>query len=464
MPYLLLFIALSLAFRYGRAPLRALLFCLVCVWGAFEAIYGLLQLTTIVPSRHPAFAMTGHFDNPGPFGGFAAMAMALAGAYLVRYRRRRKGFYRASLYCIAAASFALGVLVLPASMSRAGWLALAAAALYIVLSDRVMRAWMISARWRIPVAVSLSLALLAGAFLLKSDSALGRLHIWRVEALAIADNPPGSGPSTALGAYGEAQERFFRAHLEDVPEAVVRVAGCPEYPFNEYLGLGMEYGVAGLLLSVAIVVAAIALLYRRRDVFAAGMLAWSVFALASYPLSVTQTSVLLVVFLASAVPESKLHLRPLRIGACTLAAVLCVPAILHLGDKSGIIDRSAYRELYSRAYFLYQAGEYEQSNAVLTEGAAVSSDPMFRVIMGRNCEALGDVAGAEEEYLRAYYMVPCRIYPLVRLMRLKIREGRDDEARAIGEKILSMPLSEGHRPMLKLRRETEASLDSLRRL
>lgn len=464
MPYLLLFIALSLAFRYGRASLRALLFCLVYVWGAFEAFYGLLQLTPFVASRHPAFAMTGHFDNPGPFGGFVAMTMALAGAYLVRYRRRRKGLYRASLYCIAAVSFSLGVLVLPASMSRAGWLALAVAALYIVLSDRAIRAWLTSSRWRMPVAVSLSAALLAGAFLLKSDSALGRLHIWRVEALAIADNPLGSGPSTALGAYGAAQERFFRAHLEDVPEAVVRVAGCPEYPFNEYLGLGMEYGVAGLLLSIAIALVAIVLLSLRRELSAAGMIACAVFALASYPLSVTQTSVLLVVLLASAIPPCNVHSRAARAVACPLAAVLCVVAISHLDGRSGIIDRSAYRELYSRAYFLYQAGEYVQSNAVLSEGAAVSSDPMFRVIMGRNYEALGDAAGAEAEYLRAHYMVPCRIYPLVRLMRLTIRAGRDAEARAIGEKILSMPLSEGHGSMLKLRRETEASLDSLRRL
>ena len=81
--------------------------------------------------------------------------------------------------------------------------------------------------------------------------------------------------------------------------------------------------------------------------------------------------------------------------------------------------------------------------------------------MGRNSEALGDNVSAEDEYLTAWYMVPCRIYPLVRLMRLKIRCGDNAGAVLIGEKIVSMPIREGHRNMLKLRNEAAASLDSL---
>lgn len=32
------------------------------------------------------------------------------------------------------------------------------------------------------------------------------------------------------------------------------IAGCPEYAFNEYLRMGMEFGILGLLLSVAVIV------------------------------------------------------------------------------------------------------------------------------------------------------------------------------------------------------------------
>ena len=139
--------------------------------------------------------------------------------------------------------------------------------------------------------------------MMKRDSALGRLHIWRIEAIAISEHPLGTGPGTALGTYGKTQEQFFRERLHDVPESVVRVAGCPEFPFNEYLGIGMEFGVPGLVLSLIVMAWAIFVLVRRRDLMAPGLIAWAVFALASYPLSVAQTSVLLLVFLASAVPS-----------------------------------------------------------------------------------------------------------------------------------------------------------------
>ena len=118
--------------------------------------------------------------------------------------------------------------------------------------------------------------------------------------------------------------------------------------------------------------------------------------------------------------------------------------------------------MYNRGYLLYQSGQHEESNEILAEGAGISSDPMFHVIMGRNSEAIGDAGAAEAEYLTAWYMVPCRIYPLVRLMRLKIRCGDNAAAISIGEKIISVPVRDGHRNMLRLKEETTVSLDSLR--
>ena len=61
---------------------------------------------------------------------------------------------------------------------------------------------------------------------------------------------------------------------------------------------------------------------------------------------------------------------------------------------------------------------------VLEEGALLSCDPMFEIIMGKNAEALGDLDRATELYEKAHYMVPSRLYPMVRLMRLQIRQAR----------------------------------------
>ena len=101
------------------------------------------------------------------------------------------------------------------------------------------------------------------------------------------------------------------------------------------------------------------------------------------------------------------------------------------------------------------------SNEVLSQGADVSSDPLFYVIMGRNYEAMGEYDLAIEKYTQAYYMVPCRIYPLVRIMRLEIAIGNNEQAVNVGQIILNKALRENNVQMMKLYEETAKSVDSL---
>ena len=87
---------------------------------------------------------------------------------------------------------------------------------------------------------------------------------------------------------------------------------------------------------------------------------------------------------------------------------------------------------------------------------------MFEIIMGKNAEALGFLDKASELYEKAHYMVPSRLYPLVRLMRLQIRSGSDTEALVTAREIMEMPVNERHAGMVRLWEETKKSLDSLR--
>ena len=275
--------------------LQALWFLLVsgvCLWGIVESLCSLSQVLGWRSSRHALYALTGHFQNPGPFGGFIACVMAVAGAWLFHYSKdhlagpnltgpdkcvfrsnpqpNRQGLHRLwpiSMPVISAAvnwittalawvALAAGLLVLPASMSRAGWLGLAIAlgiewlrvqpdrqgpggAFARVGSGAAERSPIAAPgplpsgkrnnAQRIVIVIAVSLVLLAGAFALKPDSALGRLHVWRMECRALAARPwRGAGPGLGPWAYGEAQEAFFREHLETASPATVRVAGCPE--------------------------------------------------------------------------------------------------------------------------------------------------------------------------------------------------------------------------------------------
>lgn len=429
--------------RYGRDAVLLGTF----LWGIFESVWGLLQVLGCLASRHPLFALTGHFDNPGPFGGFLAMAMAVSGAYLVRNRRDRKGLYGTFLYAAAAVSFCCCLLVFPASMSRAGWLALGAAMLWILLSDKAVVSWCRSHRVPCLLAVIVITALCAGVFFLKKDSALGRLHLWRMECLAICREPlTGTGPNTFAGTYGKVQEAFFRAHIRDASPWTVRVAGCPEYAFNAYLGIGVEYGAPAMAVFAGALLWGLVRLSRRRSLFTAGLIAWAVFAFFSYPLSVPRINVLLFAFLIAGLLEGEWP---------GLLLLVLVAVLVALHRPSG------FREKYARGYSLYQTGDYEESLRLLEAGAAESSDPMFHVIMGRCREASGDYEGAGKEYETAHYMVPCRLYPLVRLMHLKIKAGDPETAKRLGAEIVRMPVN-GRLPSMKsLYDEARQVLDSL---
>ena len=511
---------------------RSVLVVGLCVWGIVESCYGLSQVLGWRSSRHALYALTGHFQNPGPFGGFIACVMAVAGAWLLRHSKDHPA--GSSILTVVSwittalawVALAAGLLVLPASMSRAGWLGLAIAlgiewlrvqpdrqgpggAFARVGSGAAERS-PIAAPGPLPsgkrtrtikiiLVIAAGLALVAGAFALKPDSALGRLHVWRMECRAIAARPwLGAGPGLGPWAYGEAQEAFFREHLETASPATVRVAGCPEYAFNEFLGLGVEYGLPALLLSILLVVSSILVLHRSNSPLAAGLTAWAVFACASYPLSVPQLRILGTIFIIVAIIagvlqtvgrqcrcENRGHPRPrkregpadevsgrdersevfgrhyLRLAGLLpgLSTILLTCWILFCGSIR--TDREQFRELYSEGYALHQAGEYEESTKLLEEGARLSCDPMFEIILGKNAEAMGNYAEAARLYGKAHYMVPSRLYPLVRLMRLQVRQGEDDAALETARAIVSMPVNDRNAGMVRLRAETQATLDSL---
>ena len=87
---------------------------------------------------------------------------------------------------------------------------------------------------------------------------------------------------------------------------------------------------------------------------------------------------------------------------------------------------------------------------------------MFEIIMGKNAEALGDFDRAEVLYEKAHYRVPSRLYPLVRLMRLQVRQGRDGEALATARQIVAMPVNGRNAGMVRLHGDAAQALDSLK--
>ena len=391
--------------------------------------------------------MTGSFDNPGPYGGFIAIMLAILGAYVLLNRNVDK-WYEKVLVVLSMISCALCIIVLPASMSRAAWLALGVAALVLGLKELNLADWIGKHKRNAIIASVLVLMVMIGVFFIKKDSAIGRLHIWNIELRAIADKPwTGYGKGSVLGVYGETQAEYFAE--KDRSEIIKKVAGCPEYAFNEYLKIGIEYGIPTMFAVIAMLIVLIILLLKVRSPFAYGLIAFCVFAFFSYPLSVVK-----IKSEAEKQWESVRYLSGMELYEDAVEEY--APLYEDLKDN--------YRYLYDYGYALYKCGRHEESNNFLKEGSRISSDPMFYNIMGRNNEALGLYEAAECCYMYSHNMVPSRIYPLSLLMKMKIRTGSTQEAIAIGEKIQSMHVNDKVLTMRRLQKECLTQLDSLRNL
>ena len=410
-----------------------------------EAGNGILQVIGRVGHSHPLFRLTGHFGNPGPYGGFIAVLMAVCISFCVL---ARGGRLVSIVRWIAGIAAALGIIVLPATMSRSAWLGLAVAMLVLALRFAPVKKWIKSCRWALPLALVVLLGVGVGAFLLKKDSALGRLHIWRIESRIIAKNPlKGVGDGYFAYAYGMEQAEFFRE--KERSAYTKKVAGCPEYAFNEYIKAGVEHGIPGLLLSVFAAIACCIVLERRRNPLGYGCITLSMFACFSYPMCLWQFRILAGVFLAATVSEIIRERYGIAFSIITIAIV----ALVFLNERKP--RKESFRDVYSQGYMLFRSGAYSEALPILERGSRMSSDPMFHNIMGRCHEALGEYDKAEEEYTLAHYMVPCRLYPLVLLQEMYLSQGDSLKAAEMMTAIRGVPVNPKNHNMTELRRRAE---------
>lgn len=410
----------------------------------YECGVGLLQLCGIYPSSHSRFILTGSFDNPGPYGGLIAILLAILGAYVIQNRDTEK-CYAKTLTILSSISCALSIIVLPATMSRAAWLALGVAALVLGFKEFHLAEWIRKQKAVASITSVIVILIMAGVFFLKKDSAIGRLHIWHMELRAIAEEPlTGHGKGSVLGVYGDTQAEYFAE--KERPEIITKVAGCPEYAFNEYLKIGVEYGIPAMLGVILVLILLITILLKLQSPLAYGLITLCVFAFFSYPLE--------AIHIKSDAENDWDCIRYLSsMELYEDATVELAPLYNDLKDN--------YRYMYDYGYALHKCKRYQESTDILNEGAAISSDPMFYNIVGKNYEAMGLYEEAEQAYLRAHYMVPQRLFPLTLLMRMHIRLGNNNEALRYGKMILAKPVNERHRSMLRLQADARHCVDSL---
>ena len=420
------------------------------ILGGMEAVWGLRQIYGLAVSNHSLYALTGSFYNPGPYSGYLAMIFPLClYEWLNLKEKTGRTWAEQGKYYIALGVMLLILCVLPAGMSRSAWIAAAISGTW-VYGMRVSWGSRLKEFGR-KYKKRLVLACIAGSviiivagyalFQLKATSANGRLFMWKISSMAIAESPViGHGTGNFVSAYGRAQENYFANG--EFSETEELVAGSPEYAFNEYLQVAVEYGIPFLLVvSLVIVFCLWKGSSEGRIGLCGGVISFLVFSFSSYPMQIPGFAVTFYLLLAAcAIGRSKVILF-LFISMMALLGTYYWKNNQYAACKDWYRSKMLYNigayqsakedygklypELANRGAFLFEYGyslhklkEYDNSTRILEEAMAHSNDPMILNIIGKNYQALGDYEKAEEYLIRSTHRLPGRIYPYYLLVKL----------------------------------------------
>lgn len=449
-----------------------------------EIYLGLSQLLGYRSSNHYLYAVTGSFQNPGPYGGFLAVCISLLVAYSIKKNvSNEHRLISKLLNRIILIITTIAVIILPTTQSRSAILALGCGMILLAFVTERIRAKIKPILKRYGLWITLGLAIIGtGVYFFKKPSADGRLFMDKICIKAMRENGwKGAGIGHFGGAYGNAQASYFKKQIDEkgkdnldwsaINEHDRITADCPDNAFNEYLFIGVEAGAIAMLLFIGIIISAIVISFKRGTIWCYGLTAFAVFALFSYPLHVKQFQMLFPILLSACVSDRRQNIQEQNdkskellakgtrsiLGIVSILVMLVVFSTFFLlnlpevrsykqAEKSWkkaerwyqkeyyeyVVEdcdtllpymKQNYRFLFAYGQSLNKTGQYEKSDSILKIGTELSSDPMFWNVMGNNSLALGKYREAEERYKHAFYMVPNRLYPLYLLSKLYDNEG-----------------------------------------
>lgn len=436
--------------RKQYLPFSSIVTWVLIALGGIEAIWGLRQIYGFAVSNHSLYALTGSFYNPGPYSGYLAMIFPLClHKWLNLKEKTERTWIEQGKYYMALGVMLLILCVLPAGMSRSAWMAAAVSGAWVYGMHVSWGSRLKAIRKRYKKKVVL--ACIAGGiifimivyllFQLKATSANGRLFMWKISTLAIAESPVvGHGIGNFISVYGRVQENYFAN--EEYSETEELVAGSPEYAFNEYLQVAIEYGIPFLF--VVLLVIAFCLWKgsgEGRIGLCGGIIAVLVFAFSSYPMRIPGFAVTFYFLLAACVIGRSKIMLLFFISIITLLGTYywkynqydaCKnwhrsKMLYNIGAYQSAKEEyeKLYSELKNRGAFLFEYGyclhklkQYDNSTIVLEEAMKHSCDPMLLNIIGKNYQAVGKYEKAEGSLIRSTHRLPGRIYPYYLLAKL----------------------------------------------
>lgn len=433
---------------YKRASL--ILLTIVLLLYLYELIAGYLQLFEVIPTNDQYNLIVGSFSNPGPYGGFLAICDVIFIVYYLQNKNKKINV----VFIIASI---MGLILLPSIRSRAAILSLIVGILFYFYQfyKSKMKKYLL-------FILILLLSIGTAAYCYKKPSAQGRFLMSKISVKALFDNSfIGEGFGSYSGIYGNQQFCYFSDKMKGgfdyslISENERMVADCPVESFNDYIKIGIESGVASMIIYLAVIGCSLFISLKTRCIWSYGLIAYSIFALFFFPSRLLLFNVLFPIILSSCVScryDDNHSIKYYSLLAFILLLFIMVylyPSNTKYTESITTWNRRTYKQylmeknerviegcdtlksslcsfppfLFAYGRTLNLLGDYNKSDSILLIGAKISSDPMFWNVMGNNSLALGKFREAEERYKHAFYMVPNRLYPLTLLAKLYHAEG-----------------------------------------
>ena len=440
------------------------------LWGIYtvcflQACYGLFQLAGWFPSNHSNFAVTGSFDNPAGFVAVLSLGFPIGLFLLAKAKKIEWYLTVAGLIVIAVAVFLSG--------SRTGMLAIFISCgvfflLRINITDKLRHL-----KYYKSLLVLFPGLFICGALILyyqKKDSADGRLLVWKVSAEMIKDKPVlGYGFGAFQAKYMDYQAEYFKNNPDSEFELL---ADNVKHPFNEFIKVAVEFGVAGLavILSVILLVTWKMLKSKNenRALALSGLASFFMLTCFSYPLQYVAPWLLLVFYFSALLPSKEIRISNSRISLITRVGIVvtCVFALSHVSSQvdaemkwktiamsslKGNTEKMLpeYRKLYlsglkRNPFFLYNygaelnvSGKFDESIAILNECKKRFNDYDLQMLMADNYYKKGETEKAIQACQHASNMIPCRFLPIYQLFEIYKGAGEKKMAVQYAGKIIN---------------------------
>lgn len=423
-----------------------------------QSLYGIGQYFNFFKSVG-VFKVVGTFDNPIGY----ASSLVISVPFVLNMLQKKSKF-RKIIICVLL----LIIMAIIFSNSRTAIFALLILLsfyLFFNLKNKIRD----KKKFIIIVIIISALLLLSIIFLysLKIDSSNGRLLIWRITFDMIKDSFVfGHGQGGFLSKYMIYQAGFLKGKAE---YDYSLLADNVTHPFNEFLFLMSENGVIAII-SVLILLVIFIHTYRQKckdeykQIHLLVILSGFSLGLFSYPFRYPFVWYLFLFSYVTILKQEKsfiilkikhfffkysalfVSLIVLLFSVCLYKQEYTWSKLLRVYPlKKYLFSENypkMYKALHTNGYFLYNYAVimnreeyYDRSNCLLRECANYLNDADVQLLMADNYIHLKEYRLAENSFLLASEMVPCRFIPLYELLKMYESVGDKENATLIANKL-----------------------------